>query len=175
MCVHPEAINNQWCDMDPYDWLNKFYRFYLVAVVSIISRCGLRIDVHCRNQCNKSKLALYKLLIHFHLYTITSKQSNNCALMTWCGYKTGGKQRFIFLVLLESDHMSCFACLDYRLSLSILKIQVCISYELSLTLNVLSNWLGCARIFGCGSMYNCCYLAASTLSDTAVSWLYYSC
>ena len=29
---------------------------------------------------NKNKLVLYKLLIHFHLYTITSKQPKNCAL-----------------------------------------------------------------------------------------------
>ena len=24
-----------WCDIDPYDWLNKFYGFYMAAVVSI--------------------------------------------------------------------------------------------------------------------------------------------
>ena len=30
----------------PYDWLNKFYSFYVAAVVGIISRCGLSIDVH---------------------------------------------------------------------------------------------------------------------------------
>ena len=83
MCVCPESINNHWYDIwTPYDWLNKFYSFYLVAVVSIISRRGLRIDGHCRNQLNKSKLVMYKLLIHFHLHTITLKQSKNCALMT---------------------------------------------------------------------------------------------
>ena len=50
-----------------YDWLNKLYSFYMAAVVSvvdIISRRGLSIDVCHTNQPNKSKLALYKLLIH---------------------------------------------------------------------------------------------------------------
>ena len=26
-----------WCDMDPYDWLNKFYGFYMAVVVGIVS------------------------------------------------------------------------------------------------------------------------------------------
>ena len=26
-----------WCDIDPYDWLNKFYGFYIAAVVGIVS------------------------------------------------------------------------------------------------------------------------------------------
>ena len=35
-----------WCDMDPYDWLNKFldYNFCVVAVVSIISRCDFELN-----------------------------------------------------------------------------------------------------------------------------------
>ena len=45
---------------NPYDWLNKFYSFYMVAVVGIISKRGFGIQVHHRNQANKSKLALYK-------------------------------------------------------------------------------------------------------------------
>ena len=107
----------------PYDWLNKFYSFYLVAVVSIISRRGLRIDGHCRNQLNKSKLVMYKLRIN----PLSSTYYNFKTIKQLCindmmGYKTGGKQRFIFLVLLEPDHMSYFTYLDYRLSLSILKI-----------------------------------------------------
>ena len=44
----------------PYDWLNKFYSFYMTFVVDIISMCGLSIDTHHRNQPNKSKLVLYK-------------------------------------------------------------------------------------------------------------------
>ena len=50
----------------PYDWLNKFYSFYVAAVVSIISRRGLSTDAHHENQHNKCKLALYKLSIHFN-------------------------------------------------------------------------------------------------------------
>ena len=46
--------------VNPYDWLKKFYRFYIVAIVGISSRCGLIIEVCHRNQCNTSKLALCK-------------------------------------------------------------------------------------------------------------------
>ena len=37
-----------------YDWLNKFYNFYMAAVVGIVSRRGLSIEVYRRNQPNKS-------------------------------------------------------------------------------------------------------------------------
>ena len=36
----------------------------MAAVVDIIGRCGLNVDVCHRNQHDKSKLALYKPLIH---------------------------------------------------------------------------------------------------------------
>ena len=45
-----------------YDWLNKFYNFYMAVVVDIISRLGLSIDVCLTNQLTKSKLVLYVLL-----------------------------------------------------------------------------------------------------------------
>ena len=48
-----------------YVWLNKFYSLCMAAVVSIISRHGLTIEVCHRNQLNKSKLAQYKPLLHF--------------------------------------------------------------------------------------------------------------
>ena len=56
-----------------YDWLNKFYSFYMAGEVNIISRRSISIDSHHRNQPNKCSLALYKLSIHFnsslkHLY-----------------------------------------------------------------------------------------------------------
>ena len=35
----------------------------VAAVVSIVSRRGLGIGVHCRNQCNRSKLAMYSPLL----------------------------------------------------------------------------------------------------------------
>ena len=57
--------------MDPYDWLNKFYSFYVTAVVGIVGRHGLSTDAHHENQPNKHKLALYKPSIHFN---ISSKQ-----------------------------------------------------------------------------------------------------
>ena len=46
-----------------YDWVNKFYSFYMVAVVGIISMSGLGIEVHCRKYPNKTKPVLYKPLI----------------------------------------------------------------------------------------------------------------
>ena len=51
----------------PYDWLNKFYNFYMAAVISIISRRGLRIKVCRRNHPNKIMLLLYKPLFKSHL------------------------------------------------------------------------------------------------------------
>ena len=38
------------------------YLYYTATVVFIISRHGLSIDAFCRNQPNKSKLVLYKVL-----------------------------------------------------------------------------------------------------------------
>ena len=38
----------------------------MAAIVSINSRRGLRIEACRRNQSNKSKLALYKSLLHFY-------------------------------------------------------------------------------------------------------------
>ena len=46
-----------------YDWFNKFYSFYMAAVVIISSGCSLRIKVCRRNQPNKSKLVLCKPLL----------------------------------------------------------------------------------------------------------------
>ena len=66
MCACPRLLITSgvmWCDVDPYDWLKKFYRSYMAAVVGIASMHGLKIDGHRRNQPNKSKLALYKPLL----------------------------------------------------------------------------------------------------------------
>ena len=54
-----------WCDIDPYDWLNEFYGFYMAVVVDIASGRDVSIDTHRGNQTNKSKLALYKPLLHY--------------------------------------------------------------------------------------------------------------
>ena len=54
-CIHvcvsaPKAINNysglMWCDIDPMWFANKFYGFYMAALVSIVSGCGLSIHAH---------------------------------------------------------------------------------------------------------------------------------
>ena len=50
----------------PYDWLNKYYSFCMAAIVNIISRGGLRIEARHTNQPNKSKLVLYKPLLHLY-------------------------------------------------------------------------------------------------------------
>ena len=46
-----------WCDM------NNPYSFDMAAVISIISRCGLRNEAHHRSQPIKSKLVLFKPLL----------------------------------------------------------------------------------------------------------------
>ena len=38
-----------WCDIDLYNWFNKFYGFYMEVVVGIISGCGLSIHMHRGN------------------------------------------------------------------------------------------------------------------------------
>ena len=58
MCPSPKLLitsGMMWHDMYPHDWLNKLYSCY-IAVVRIISRCGLSFDVCHRNQPNKNKL-----------------------------------------------------------------------------------------------------------------------
>ena len=50
-----------WHDIKPYDRLNNFNRFYMAAVVGMVSRHGLTIEACHKNQPNKSKLALCKL------------------------------------------------------------------------------------------------------------------
>ena len=71
LCVCPPprlvtASDVMWHDMNPYDWLNKFYSFYMAAIVGIISIRGFRIEACCRNQPNKTELTLYKPLLYFY-------------------------------------------------------------------------------------------------------------
>ena len=48
VCMHLRLVKTtsgmMWTS---YVWLNKFYNFYVVAVVSIVGRCGITIEV-CR-------------------------------------------------------------------------------------------------------------------------------
>ena len=48
MCVCPPprlliTSGVMWCNIDPYDWLNKLYGFYMAAVVSIGSERDISI------------------------------------------------------------------------------------------------------------------------------------
>ena len=52
----------------PYDWLNKFYNFYMVVVVSIFSGRGISLHTRRGNQPNEHKLALYKPFLHGNNY-----------------------------------------------------------------------------------------------------------
>ena len=52
-----------WHGMDTIRLVKQDLQLYVAAVVSIISRCGLRYKLKCiKNQSSKSKIALYKLL-----------------------------------------------------------------------------------------------------------------
>ena len=68
------------CEMDWYDWINKFYNFYVAAIGGIISGCGLNIDACYRNQANRSRVVLYKLWIHFssHLIQLYINNKTEC-------------------------------------------------------------------------------------------------
>ena len=48
----------------------------MAAIVGIVSRHGLRIEARCRNQPNKSKLALYNPLLHLYSHLKQSPISN---------------------------------------------------------------------------------------------------
>ena len=52
----------------------------MTVIVGIISRCGLTIEAHLRNQPNKSKLALCKPLIYFysHLKQLYMSNKTDC-------------------------------------------------------------------------------------------------
>ena len=49
-----------WHDIDPYDWLNKLYSFYIAVRVGVVSRHGLTIEACPRNHPDESKLGLCK-------------------------------------------------------------------------------------------------------------------
>ena len=75
MYPSPRLLINSGVKWTPYDWLNKGYSSYMAAVVFIGDGCGLRIEVRYRNQPNKSKLLLYKLL--FSLLHLKRLYTNN--------------------------------------------------------------------------------------------------
>ena len=58
VCPPPRLLLISGMIWNPCGWLNKFYSLYMTAIVSIISRHGLWIEAHHRNQPSKSKLVL---------------------------------------------------------------------------------------------------------------------
>ena len=54
-----------WSDMDPIWLVKQVLQLFMAAVVIIVNRCGLSMILCYRNQVNKCKLVLYKLLLHF--------------------------------------------------------------------------------------------------------------
>ena len=66
MCLPLRILITSGAIWTQYDWLNKFYNFYITAIVSIVSRYGLTIEACHSNQPNKSKLTLCKPLLHFN-------------------------------------------------------------------------------------------------------------
>ena len=89
MCARPpRLVITNGMIWTPYGWLNKFYSFCMAAIVSIISRHSLTIEVRHRKHPIKSKLALYKLLLHYynHLKQLyISKKMQHFSYKGGCG------------------------------------------------------------------------------------------
>ena len=49
VCPAPRLLITSGMIWTPYDWLNKFYSFYMATLVNIVDGCGLGIDTHCEN------------------------------------------------------------------------------------------------------------------------------
>ena len=49
VCLPPRLLITSDKIWTTYDWLNKFYSFYMATAFVIGSRSGLRIDVRCGN------------------------------------------------------------------------------------------------------------------------------
>ena len=57
----------------------------MAAIVDIVSRCGLRIGAHRRNQPNKSTLALYKPLLRLYSHLKLPYISNKMKCFSYKG------------------------------------------------------------------------------------------
>ena len=51
-----------------YDWLQKFYSCYMAILVGIVNGRDPGINKLHGNQPNKSKVTLYKALIHYNIH-----------------------------------------------------------------------------------------------------------
>ena len=78
VCVCPLRLLISGMIWTPYDRVNKFYSFYMAAIVDIVSRGT--IEAHHGNQPNKSKLALCTLRTHFnrHLKQLYTNNKMEC-------------------------------------------------------------------------------------------------
>ena len=88
VCPPPRLVITSGVIWTPYDWLKKYYSFCMAAIVSIVSRCGLRIEVRHRNQPDKSKPTLYKPLLHLYSHLKQLYISNKTELFAYkrkCG------------------------------------------------------------------------------------------
>ena len=64
MCVSaPSALITSAMIRALYDWLNKFYSFYMAAVVSVVSTCSLTIEFIVETKL--IRLSYVALYIHF--------------------------------------------------------------------------------------------------------------
>ena len=59
----------------------------MAAIVDIVSRRGLRIEARSRNQPNKSKLELYKPLLHLHSHLKQPYISNKTKHFSYNGVR----------------------------------------------------------------------------------------
>ena len=57
----------------------------MAAIVGILSRYGIRIEVHRRNQPNKSKLMVYKPLLHLYSHLKQPYISNKTKRFSYKG------------------------------------------------------------------------------------------
>ena len=88
VCVHPLGkYLVVWCVViwTPCDRLNKSYSFYMPAIVIISDERDLRMKACHRNQPNKSKLSLYKLLFSPFKWLYTSNKTEYFSYKGRCG------------------------------------------------------------------------------------------
>ena len=60
VCPPPRLLITSGMIWSQYDWLNKFYSFYMAAIVGIISKHSPTIEAHHREHPNKSHEFTFK-------------------------------------------------------------------------------------------------------------------
>ena len=97
----------------PLDWLNKFYSFYMAAVVSIVSRCAPSKDTRNRNQPNKNKLTLTLTVILYYRYVIKIVHEDYTMLMPKC---LGGASLQLLAVYLPLTFVGVIIPAKYKIT-----------------------------------------------------------